>query len=132
MQTSRALEQGLLKNLLTDPVTGLPNALYAELIREREEARVRRDGGAVLYLEMLVRGGTEQMRRMLLVHLCTLLRGSDVVAAEGWQHLVVLCAVTAVADRSAVVQRIRESVAELNEGLAPELALTVEFRREME
>ncbi|HEU4640871.1 MAG TPA: hypothetical protein VFS44_00360 [Gemmatimonadaceae bacterium] len=130
MQTSRALEQGLLKNLLTDPVTGLPNALYAELIREREEARVRREGGTVLYLSMIVRGGTEQVRRMLLVHLCTLLRGSDVVAAEGWQRLLILCAVAAPGDRVAVTQRIREAVSELNEGLARELALTVEFERD--
>jgi GGDEF domain-containing protein len=127
MQTSRALEQGLLKNLLTDPVTGLPNELYADLMRDREEARARRSGGAVVYLSLHVRGGNEQIRRMLVIHLCTLLRDCDVVASEGWHRLLVLASVRTPDDRETVVQRILDSLAELNEGLAPEVALSVEL-----
>lgn len=127
MQTTRALEQGLLKHLLTDPITGLPNELYADLMRDREETRAKRNGGAVVYLSMHVRGGNEQIRRMLVIHLCTLLRDCDVVASQGWHRLLVLAAVGAPSDRDTVVTRILRTLADLNEGLAPDLALSVEI-----
>jgi GGDEF domain-containing protein len=121
-----ALEHGLLKRSLTDPATGLPNRLYLDVIRSWEETRAKRDGAKVLLLALAANGGTEQLRRMLAVRLCAILRNSDLIASDGWESFLLLCTVRATDDVDTIKERIAHATKELNEGLPPEVALKID------
>ena len=61
------LENSLLRRVLTDPATGLPNTLYLDLIRNWEEAVADRHGADVLLLALKITGGQLQQQRILFL-----------------------------------------------------------------
>ena len=121
-----ALETGLLKRILTDPSTGLPNALYLEMLRDWEQALAARYDAVVLRLELVASGGSERSRRAFAVSLVGTLRRADVLASEGADRYYLLVALREVDDAPVIWERIKGIVNAVNRRFAEAPPLRVE------
>lgn len=119
------VESGLLRRVLTDPATGLPNTLYLDLVREWEQRRAEREGERVLLLALEIRGGDESLRRRLLLALTAAVRRSDFIASEGEDLVYLLLTVPGEEGVDVVRDRVAHEVDELNDRTAPDRPLTV-------
>lgn len=99
---------------LMDPATGLPNLPYFNIIRSWEEKRAERRGSCVREVRVLLRGGSERLRRMLSWRLYRALRGSDLVATHGPQQLRILLTTPDAEQAEHLCERIREVVKDVN------------------
>lgn len=99
---------------LMDPATGLPNLPYFNIIRSWEEKRAERRGSAVREVRVLLRGGSERLRRMLTWRLYRALRGSDLVATHGPQQIRILLTSPDAEQAEHLCERIRDVVGEVN------------------
>ncbi|MDQ6829716.1 MAG: hypothetical protein M3081_12715 [Gemmatimonadota bacterium] len=105
-----SLESNLLKRVLTDPATGLPSALYFDLIKEWEARRAGERGGALRVVEIEIRGAEPVELTALERRLCRVLRTTDLVASEGHGHYRVLLALANPAEADRVRDRLLELV----------------------
>ena len=122
------LENNLLRRVLTDPATGLPNTLYLDLIRNWEEAVADRQGTDVLLLVLKIWGGTEALRRRLAWDLAESVRKSDFIASEGPQRFYLLLAVREAEDVATIQDRVEQIVAQLNTQASPETQIRFELQ----
>ncbi len=122
------LENSLLRRVLTDPATGLPNTLYLDLIRNWEEALADRHGSDVLLLVLTLSGGTEALRRRLAWELAESVRKSDFIASEGPQRFYLLLAVREAEDMNTIRGRIDRVVAQVNAEASPETQIHFELK----
>ena len=122
------LENALLRRMLTDPATGLPNTLYLDLIRNWEEAVADRHGADILLLGMTLSGGTESLRRRLAWDLAESVRKSDFIASEGPHRFYLLLAVREPDDVETIRARIDNVVAGLNTQSPPETQIRFDLR----
>ena len=122
------LENNLLRRVLTDPATGLPNTLYLDLIRNWEEAVADRQGTDVLLLVLKIWGGTEALRRRLAWDLAESVRKSDFIASEGPQRFYLLLAVREAEDVATIQDRVEQIVAQLNTQASPETQILFELQ----
>ena len=123
------LENSLLRRVLTDPATGLPNTLYLDLIRNWEEAVADRQGADILLLALKISGGTEALRRRLAWDLAESLRKSDFIASEGPQRFYLLLAVREAEDMATIQERVEQIVAQLNTRASPETQIRFELQQ---
>jgi GGDEF domain-containing protein len=123
------LENSLLRRVLTDPATGLPNTLYLDLIRNWEEAVADRQGADILLLALKISGGTEALRRRLAWDLAESLRKSDFIASEGPQRFYLLLAVREAEDMATIQGRVEQIVAQLNTQASPETQIRFELHQ---
>ena len=122
-----SVEQGLLKRVLLDPATGLPNKMYLELIRNWEQSLAERQGMRVLFVALTLRGGTEHDRRTLALHLCESVRKSDFIASEGPERFYLLLAMREPEDLDAVRKRIDDVTRTVNDRYSTEWPVSVEL-----
>jgi hypothetical protein len=122
------LENSLLRRVLTDPATGLPNTLYLDLIRNWEEAVADRQGADVLLLALKISGGTEPLRRRLAWDLAESVRKSDFIASEGPQRFYLLLAVREAEDLATIQGRVEQIVEQLNAKASPETQIRFELQ----
>ena len=122
------LENSLLRRVLTDPATGLPNTLYLDLIRNWEEAVADRQGADVLMLALKITGGTEALRRRLAWELAESVRKSDFIASEGPHRFYLLLAVREAEDVATIQARVEQIVAQLNAQASPETQIRFELQ----
>ena len=122
------LENNLLRRVLTDPATGLPNTLYLDIIRNWEEAVADRQGADVLLLVLKIVGGTEALRRRLAWELAESVRKSDFIASEGPHRFYLLLAVREAEDMATIQGRVEQIVAQLNAQSSPEAQIRFELQ----
>ncbi len=134
MSGGYAIENNLLKRILTDPLTGLPSVMYFRLIREWEERRARRRDYTVSVLTVEVHGGKESVRRSLGLRLCRDFRTSDLIASDGNEHYRVLLTSPDAEQAEIIRQKVSRIADGLNEGVPPheqvDLEVKVEGQRE--
>ena len=122
------LENNLLRRVLTDPATGLPNTLYLDLIRNWEEAVANRQGADVLLLVLKIFGGTEALRRRLAWELAESVRKSDFIASEGPHRFYLLLAVREAEDMAMIQGRVEQIVEQLNAQSSPDTQIRFELQ----
>jgi GGDEF domain-containing protein len=134
MSGGYAIENNLLKRILTDPLTGLPSVMYFRLIREWEERRARRRDYNVSVLTVEVQGGTQSVRRTLGLRLCRDFRTSDLIASDGNEHYRVLLTTPDAEQAEVIRQKVSRIADGLNEGVPADqhvaLDVKVEGKRE--
>ena len=108
------LANGLLGRVLMDPMTGLPNIPYFEVIKEWEARRAERRNYAVRVLDVKVAGGGERLRRSLGWRLSQLLRASDLIASHGASHFRILLTSPDAENAESVASRVEQLASELN------------------
>ena len=109
------LESGLLKRVLVDAATGLPNTLYLEMLRDWGRALAERHGEKVLLLRILVTSGSERLRRAFGMTLFGVFRRADLVASEGGHRFHVLTVVREAEAAEVLVKRVEKIAAMLNQ-----------------
>ena len=116
---------GLLGRVLVDPMTGLPNIPYFEVIKEWEARRALRRNYAVRVLDVKVAGGGERLRRSLGWRLAELLRASDLIASAGASHFRILLTSPDAEHAESVATRVEQLAEALNDRHPAEPALEV-------
>jgi hypothetical protein len=122
------LERGLLRRVLLDPATGLPNSMYLELLWERQAPFAARHEEAAVVLAIDVAGGTPELRRVLFGELNTTTRAADIVASEGPARVYLLVTVRGRDDLAVIRERVGHAAALINRHHpdAPPLVLHLE------
>ena len=119
------LESGLLKRVLGDSATGLPNTLYLEMLREWGRAIAERHGQRVLLLQISVAGGSARLRRAFGMTLFGIFRRADLVTSEGGHRYHVLTVVREAEAADVLVRRVEKIAAMLNQRSPSEPPLDV-------
>ncbi len=128
MSVARLREEtmdGLLGHVMRDPMTGLPNIPYFEMIKEWEALRAERREYAVRVLDVHVDGGGEMVRRSLSWRICQALRRSDLIASRGGSHYRILLTSPDAENAEQVAERLERMAREINERHPREPTLTV-------
>ena len=126
------LESGLLKRVLLDPATGLPNTFYLGMLQEWGRAVAERHGEKVFLLRISVEGGSERLRRAFGMTLFGVFRRADLVASEGGHRFHVLTVVREAEAAEVLVKRVEKIAAMLNQRSPgePPLDVRVEVAKE--
>jgi hypothetical protein len=119
------LESGLLKRVLVDSATGMPNTLYLEMLREWGRALAERRGEQVLLLRISVASGSERLRRAFGMTLFGVFRRADLVASEGGHRFHMLTVVREASDAELLVRRVRKIADMVNQRSPRESPLDV-------
>ncbi len=109
MASRGSIENKVLQRVLTDPATGMPSALYFDLIRDWEGRRATEHGQALCVFEIVLKGFEERTLSALEQRMSFALRRTDLIASEGHGHYRVLL----IAPNAERCDLVRERIVEL-------------------